>query len=206
MVQSTQKGIKTMTRRVKGFKAINEAPDTVIFKRLEVRKGVMWAIFEELTDWPVEMKCPYGNVGDVLWVRETSAITVSSGPSRKLTRWYKADNPVIPANVKFKWKPSIFMPKGSCRIKLEITDIRVERLQDISEDDAKSEGVEQYIYSGRSSYFAYKDYLNRTPHSERDILDATGSFISLWASINGEGSWESNPWVWVISFKKINHG
>jgi hypothetical protein len=103
---------------------------------------------------------------------------------------YRADfNKNAPSNI--TWKPSIHMPKAACRIFLEITNIRVERLKDISEEDAVKEGVE-VVKTG------YKDYI-----TEGSISDAYWSFYSLWYKINGRESWSSNPYVWVIEFKQI---
>lgn len=115
--------------------------------------------------------CPYGQVGDRLWVRETFTWDDISGKFL-----YKADNHYdLP--YQSKWKPSIHMPRKASRITLEITDIRIERLQDISEEDAIAEGM--------------------NPELPR------AKFRSLWESINGKGSWNLNPWVWVIEFKQI---
>lgn len=156
-----------------------------------------------------ELKCPFGNIGDVLWVRETFSV-VQSGHStvNSVTGGYipldpvyvyKADGHESPkAAAHFtnmmsdskgweaednNWKPSLFMPRKGCRLYLEITKIRVERLQDISEGDALFEGV-----TGMSG-----DY-ERTP---------SACFEDLWISINGKESWDENPWVWVIEFKQI---
>lgn len=83
-----------------------------------------------------------------------------------------------------KWRPSIFMPKEVCRIKLLIKDIRVERLQDISEEDAKAEGIIAVPY-----------VTWETRYSE--------SYAELWDKINGKSSWDKNPWVWVIEFERL---
>lgn len=112
--------------------------------------------------------CPYGQVGDRLWVRETWAYC----PYRDCF-FYRADNF---SEDKFKWKPSIHMIRAASRITLEITGVRVERLQDISEEDAIAEGM--------------------NPELPR------AKFRFLWESINGKGSWNLNPWVWVIEFKQ----
>ncbi len=150
-----------------------------------------------------EIKCPYGKVGDLLWVRETF-IDAEDYPchpfhdeeSGVLSQYdYKADCPVDEIK-NIIWKPSIFMPKAAARIWLEITNIKVERLQDISEEDAKAEGISR-IYNTTS--LVYKNYL----HSD-DACNAYKSFQTLWQSINGSESWDANPWVWVIEFKRIN--
>jgi len=123
--------------------------------------------------------CPYGRIGDILWVRETYRIINHSGTGSKF--FYKADACQQDLKDKtIKWKPSIFMPKYASRIRLRITDIKVERLRDIYEGDAYKEGV--------------RPLQNQS---------AIGTFYELWQQINGDGSWEENPWVWVISFETL---
>lgn len=113
-------------------------------------------------------RCPYGLPGDRLWVRES---------------FCSVDNTEFGGT---KWKPSIFMPRAASRITLEITSLRVERLQEISEDDAKAEGVSQH------------------PNYPKEFFSSwTAAYKHLWNSINGPGSWNTNPWVWVIEFKRI---
>lgn len=194
MVQAILRGSKTMTRRI-----IKQQPDGQLFPCGTGLK--YWArVPNNLKEKYV--KCPYGELGDILWVRETYASAISSAPSHKVTRWYKADNQVIPSNVEFKWKPSMFMPKGFCRIYLEITGIRVERLHSISETDAQLEGTMLTVFSNGDSEFArlWRDYTEKYA----GFYTAKESFISLWEKINGKQSVESNPWVWVIEFKKID--
>jgi hypothetical protein len=99
----------------------------------------------------------------------------------------------------FRWRPSIFMPKEACRLFLRITDIRVERLQNITEEDAIVEGVRRYP-SGE-----YQFYMKDKLQSVRPGCDlARISFCSLWESINGPKSWQTNPFVWVVSFERID--
>lgn len=126
------------------------------------------------------MKCPFGYVGDRLWVRETWCNYPMAGNDGAPGLIYRATSDVIP---KGYWKPSIFMPRWASRITLEITDVRVERLNDISEADAVREGVQ----------------CAGVPAS----LTNRGAFAKLWESINGDGSWKQNPWVWVIDIKRI---
>ncbi len=128
--------------------------------------------------------CPYGKPGDRLWVRETWAQVGMPGTLSGYIR-YKADEQnAVGAYGAQKWKPSIFMPRWASRITLEITGVRVERLQDISEENAEAEGC------------------TGDHRADRD-LDAAQEFRSLWDSINGKrASWTSNPWVWVIEFKR----
>ncbi len=145
-------------------------------------------------------KCPYGQVGDRLWVRETLFwSTCDDG-------WcYQAGNdPVMletyTAPILLKEKPaipSIHMPREASRILLEITDVRVERLNDISEADAIAEGIEQTEDWG-GNWKWYQDYL-----SEPNQLQARESYASLWKKINGLDSWNKNPWVWVVCFRRI---
>jgi len=92
------------------------------------------------------------------------------------------------------------MPKEACRIRLEVTDVRVERLNDISEEDTKAEGIEK-------TPFGYKNYNKSYPVFEYmgGGTEALRSYMSLWESINGEGSWDKNLWVWIIEFKPIKN-
>jgi hypothetical protein len=97
------------------------------------------------------------------------------------------------------WKPSIFMPRSVCRLVLEVTDIRVQRLKDISESDAIAEGVER-DGDGWKCYGNCADHA--TGHDKR--TSATASFMSLWDSINAEKHpWDSNPFVWIVSFRRL---
>jgi hypothetical protein len=139
-------------------------------------------------------KCPYGKIGDVLWVREKFRLGVSVFDE---DYYYAADSSPIEIK-RFKWKPSIFMPKKACRIFLEIIDIRIERLNDISKSDARKEGISK-IRNSLFGDFRYADYLNPLDQWRCPI----SSFQSLWQKINGMESWEKNPWVWVISFKQV---
>ena len=134
--------------------------------------------------------CPYGKIGDRLWVREPFCDADPAYFDKKgnLVQYaYKADNYPIGT---FKWKPSIFMPKKASRITLEITNIRVERLNDISEQDAIAEGVEECDDK-------YHD------DCQYGSIGNICSYKTLWESINGQGSWGQNPWVWVIEFKRV---
>jgi hypothetical protein len=150
-------------------------------------------------------RCPYGKPGDILWVRETFCIENSKGvpgdppfsdgrPIRHHDdeHWgpwweqphYRATDPAPELEIGtgepgVKWRPSIFMPRWASRITLEIADVRVERLQSISGDDARAEG-----YDGSHAF-------------PREW------FALLWERINGPGSWEANPWVWAVEFRRV---
>lgn len=148
---------------------------------------------------------PYGKPGDVLWVRETFREVNHYGFDYEFYE-YKAGGTsahcFIPDMDQLlhddKWKPSIHMPKEAARIFLEVTDVRIEKLQNISEKDAIAEGVHKHSDYGSTGYVHY----GKPDESFTDI-DAVWSFETLWESINGSGSWNKNPWVWVIEFKKI---
>lgn len=158
-----------------------------------------------------DIKCPYGQVGDVLWVRETFNSDYSfknyKGKPVAPGILYKATAENLPSKSD-KWKPSLFMPKEACRIFLKVTNIRVERLQDISRDDAIAEGI-LYLHENwqkvsriPGSWFDYKRKSFASLSSGK--ISPTMSFFSLWESINGKESLNSNPWVWVIEFERID--
>jgi len=160
--------------------------------------------------------CPCGRVGDRLWVKETwSPDHAAFYPNFPIA--YRANGEVDIEGGKafspesgtyhpFKWRPSIFMPRRASRLTLEVTAVRVERLNDISEADAMAEGVECEAYeNGRPVSRCWWDYGRKCwsgafPNGK----EAAGSFRTLWEEINGPGSWEANPWVWVIEFKRVN--
>jgi hypothetical protein len=182
MVQAILEGRKTMTRRV--VKGLPKGTHEVWFD------GGEWIVENELGQCWVngKLKCPYGQRGDRLWVRETY-LANTENDSRPYT--YKADwHDSILNHPKNKgiWLSPLFMPKAAARLWLEITNIRVERLRDISEEDAQKEGVTMsgcQINSADGSYlFSYL-------------------FFALWSKINGEESLKQNPWVWVIEFRRI---
>jgi len=139
---------------------------------------------------PHRVRCPYGKPGDRLWVRETFC------PDWSDKTIYKADGgSAIEAGYKKepRWTPSIHMPRWASRINLEITGIRVERLQDISEKDAIAEGISQTKYGCHIHFYP-----------DMKCVTVEEGYRNLWESINGAGSWEVNPWVWVVEFKKVS--
>ncbi len=113
---------------------------------------------------------------------------------------YRATNDVIP---KGYWKPSIHMPRWACRLSLEISSVRVERLQEITPNDARSEGCADNAWC-RSDWpeKSVRSMPGFYEHKGRDGI-VLSNFASLWQSINGPDSWTANPWVWVIEFRKI---
>lgn len=203
MVKAILEERKNKTRRMTGLQEINAAPDE--WKLFAVGKGqalgkgmVTMAGFESPTKGGF-IPCPYGKPGDVLWVRETFADEkYFNGLTEECFPIFKTD---YVGPVAWNWKPSIHMPKDYARIWLRIMDIRVERLQDITEDDAIAEGVIEYEDGTYHNYFTQKGLRHK---DGVEILLAKGSFQSLWASINGQNSWDFNPWVWVLSFHVLS--
>lgn len=182
MVQAILAGRKTMTRRVVKPNNLDGAP-LKGFDAYELHDGKYRGRFgfaSEDNEWA----SPYGRPGDLLWVRETFC-------HNGMYTWFKTDMDDLRdlfypdgSNFKPKWKPSIHMPKKYARIWLKVTGVRVERLQDISTEDAIAEG-----------------YTN--PNFNRLPLDW---FIELWDSINAKQGfgWDQNPWVWVVEFDLVD--
>ena len=193
MVRAILEGQKTQTRRIVKSNHIKNMAHSL-------GKGTWlftWNPFSTSDSNAVVCQCPHGQPGDRLWVRETFMCLDNRDGGRKIL--YKADageKVVRPGRGDddwrgdSKWRPSIFMLREYSRITLEITNVRVERVQDISEADAESEGVAEYAKSSCS----------RDPD---DALDPTSYFELLWSTINGRASWDNNPFVWVLEFKRI---
>lgn len=146
------------------------------------------------------LPCPYGQRGDRLWVREShwffqdkhDPVTGYTPPVLTTEDVeYRADG----ESTRHGWRPSIHMPRWASRITLNVTGVRVERLQAISEEDARAEGITDggCLNCGNSELSC--GCLNPRP-------DARDSFVDLWKSINGEESWNANPWVWVVEFER----
>lgn len=159
-------------------------------------------------DKTCDQKCPYGQPGDRLWVKETYAC-VTDGLKDGIC--YRVDGEEqIDREFGERWQSSRFMPRRYSRILLEITDVRVERLQEISEADAKAEGLACLSKDGGRTYkYGIPDHdgLPGTddtgwPWNSWD-KDPSFAFRSLWIDINGIGSWDANPWVWVVCFKRV---
>lgn len=182
MVRAILDGRKTMTRRVhklpSGFVWADESKGEVEPKK-NAGIGESYSIDQ--------FHSPYGNVGDRLWVRET---WVQPECERgQCPVYYRADARAVSIlGEGQKWRPSIFMPRWASRILLEITAVHIERLMDISEADAKAEGVRPLYFGNNPQEFF------------------TDSFQQLWDSINASRGFrfDSNPWVWVIEFKRVD--
>jgi len=213
MVNAVLSGNKTQTRRV-----IKDQPYT-IEGNVSVIGGIDTSIDilrdkSKVSNFIMDnCKCPYGKVGDQLYVRET--FRCNGWATDLATIFYKASKkksyteiheqfPVEgkkQLKVDGKWIPSIHMPRWASRIQLEITDIRVERLNDISAKDALAEGIERT--AAKYCIEPYRNYDHHCMGSGYNKSTPECSFMTLWESISGEGSWDLNPWVWVVEFKVV---
>lgn len=186
MVRALLDGLKLQTRRIvkpQPFTNNVRGPElyqpTTIDRHGEEQPGdYIYGIYDDSGEWGV--KSPYGQTGDWLWVKETHQAHPIYGSPVYRADWPTDNNPV--RNEGWPWRPSIFMPRRLSRITLEITGVRVERLQDISRGDAMDEGCP---FSNLAGGVNPRDW-----------------YAELWESINGPGSWAANPWVWVIEFTK----
>lgn len=200
MVQAILAGSKTMTRRIVKL----QPGEGEYYEKLE-RNEYAYISHGGMSG---PYLCPYGTEGDVLWVRETTIILEPEhcigGMSSRFV--YKADMNNFSEQLRqdhiidgypYKWIPSIFMKKEACRLFLKVKFIRIEQLQNITEQDAKSEGVEK----DKAGW--YKNYLG-PDHWGREFKChfASESFREFWIKINGAESWNNNPWVWVIEFER----
>ena len=186
MVRALLNGSKTQTRRVAKLTANGHVK--------EPRGQRRW----HPADPEGRLACPYGQAGDQLWVRETWLQTNPFTEGGLHTYGYRAtDSEEFPDAI---WKPCIHMPRAASRITLEITDVRVERLQGISETDAIDEGIQRWPLGFRVDVSA-------SPKHECMNFDSyANAYRYLWESINGPGSWDANPWVWMIEFKRVEGG
>lgn len=212
MVQAIQEGRKTQTRRI-------------------VKDQASCKVLEYGHDWKVKefwARCPYGQQGDILWVKETHyrfGRWVKNGQTKTGRQKWKfvPDNgfenirfldekPAVVNSTKtgrgLGWykRSSLFLPKKLARIFLQVEEVRVERLQDIGEEDAFKEGIKLSVNNKVKHNSQPGEMVSVDPFRKDDevFYDAKNAFRSLWEFINGIGSWEQNPWVWVIVFKKID--
>ena len=187
MVRAILSGTKTQTRRV--------AKPRVYPSLLDGGWSDSYVFDEGNREWLMR-DFPYGQPGDRLWVRETWAYGVHALSAARCEDGpfvYAADG-TTQGRLCDRWRPSIHMPRSASRLTLEITGRRAERLQDISESDARAEGVvpSSIGEAARKMLRTYKGI---------DLPTAILQYADLWDSINGAGSWASNPWVWVIDFE-----
>jgi hypothetical protein len=144
-------------------------------------------------------RCPYGQPGDRLWVREAWAVPHRYdhlGPRNIPVLGVRTHYAATEERGGLRWRPSIHMPRWASRITLEVTAIRVERLQDISEADALAEGVTPKWEPGCSGRLM-------EALGGFSFRPAASAYAELWEQINGPGAWDANPWVWVIEFKRV---
>lgn len=200
MVRAILDGRKTQTRRIV--------------------KASHWRQFADCDDygktignWEVDLSCcPYGQPGDRLWVRETCRQVYPITPySHGIV--YRADAPralgMDEYSSRHKWTPSIHMPRWASRITLEITDVRVQRVQDIGEAGATAEGLATVTKDGTTWKFGIPD-ADGLPGTD-DIgwpwtkwdRDPRKAFATLWNDTYGPDAWDRNDWVWAVSFKRV---
>lgn len=194
MVRAILDGTKTQTRRVVKMPAavqfepeqgdtpadLNDLQEMAWFDDHEAGPGFYAWLSEYPEEGSMPVRCPYGEPGERLWVRETFA------PAWCGDWVYAADyskERLAEKDARGFWKPSIHMPRQASRLTLEVTAVRVERLQDISEADARAEGCPAQAPGLPRHWYA-----------------------QLWDRINGAGAWDANPWVWVVEFHKVEGG
>lgn len=207
MVRALLDGRKTQTRRVMKVQPHPDIETKFPFGRVE-HGYAHWRQFadKEMPRWMYTIKCPYGVVGDRLWVRETWTGTwavdtcdmhvayAADGSERFIVA--PVDYVLPKAAVKPKnWVTPLFMPRWASRITLEITEVRVHRLQECSEGDAVAEGIYRN-QEGRGGGW-------RSAEDQPTFGFAASAYRDLWESINGPGSWGANPWVWALTFKVV---
>lgn len=161
------------------------------------------------------IKCPYGQPGDRLWVRETTIrveehgyvgpVYVASDNGQAMLDHGLAPAPDDAVEVEpydLRLRPSALMPRSMARIILEVTSVRAERLNDISSEDALAEGIE--VVGGATSTCPYRNYrLGQAGEMAMHCSCPERSFMSLWESLYGADAWSSNPWVWVVAFRRL---
>lgn len=203
MVRAILDGRKTQTRRIvkSDCMDIGEKDD-----------GTRWPWREHDNGGDYWYLCPFGAVGDRIWVREAwqsihdsadefghveERTYAPSIPKEKDRYWHTVYAEYFGnenrEDRRFPWRPAIHMPRWASRITLEITGVRVERLNSISQEDAQAEGME--LTGWRPTY--------SDPDSGGEFCTPYDNFAQLWESIYGEESWKANPWVWVIEFKVV---
>lgn len=161
----------------------------------------------QMNDWHLDVRCPYGMPGDTLWVRECVANLALPGYAPVWV--YRADGETadgVPLPPGVKWKPSIHMPRRASRLSLAVESVRVERVQDISDEDVAAEGM---------TAEAVRALWDAAPRQRRGEVLALHPIVAgaslaylrwreAWTLINGRASYESNPWVWAITFRPVD--
>lgn len=231
MVRAILAGTKTQTRRVVKIPGIMSRTAFAITspeeEMIQLDDGTFHYLSTAALSGPYA--CPYGQPGDRLWVKETwrtaksldakspasiGEMCIDAGyrkPWAPLA--YEADGHrnsewrgfEIEGNAEpGKTRVSIHMPRWASRITLEITGVRVERLQDISEADAISEGITTIWPDGPRADGGPNHYTIKVDYCSYNAPTATGVYAMLWDVINGPGSWAANPWVWVVEFRRVD--
>lgn len=212
MVQAILRGEKTQTRRI-----INPQPTAELFSAIiggydkVPLMARFWTKREPNNPLIEDIKLKY-SVGDILWVRETWQHTKCLNINFEDENYgyvYKADGQPWDDYEGWTWKPSIFMPKDACRIFLKITKIRIERLEDITKEDAIAEGIEKWEQMCQTRYKSYVEpmvgFWDDGSHLQTGgVHPAIASYRSLWAKINGFDNLNSNPWVFVYEFERTD--
>jgi len=183
--------LKTMTRRTYGLEKVNDMP-YLWEKPFYSEEYQRWGFWQKNTGDVIYLKCPYGQVGDRLWVRETFCEPTTGRIIYKVDETpYEISSDGSGLYSYHTWKPSIHMPRWASRIILEITAIRVERVQEIELVDVEDEGI------------IIPNELLALPDHKGKYLAILQLFIDLWDSLNAKRGlgWDFNPWVWPISFK-----
>lgn len=191
MVRAILAGTKTQTRRAVKWPLLSSSDGSKRRIFVESDAAEINGLLRDPSRHPCRRGfCPYGQPGGQLWVRETwarddedGAIMFRADLGRDINAdaWEQGRVDGVP---RYRWRPSIFMPRWASRITLEVTGVRVERVQDISRGDAMAEGC-PFANMARGD-------------------DPRHWYAELWGSIHGPGSWDANPWVWVIEFKRVD--
>lgn len=205
LIKPIQLGLKTDTRLTRDLDIVNDYPDNWEFVEMDDDVAVFKHTPGKLGNEYI--KSPYGMPGDLLWVRESfyvgrgyDGVKPRDFPSDNyVKRGYMADGP------KPDWAgrtvPGIHMPKAFSRLTLKLTGVRVERLHEITEEGAALEGVQRGFVrvdtSGRKNKYSFE-----ANHNGNYLR----GFYMTWIELNGRESWYANPWVWVLSFKKLING
>lgn len=225
MVRANRSGLKTQTRRTRGLGKINESPDDWEYSGVD-RNGIHIWNASDGTIKSFALRCPYGVAGDRLWTKEAWRPRVAHSHGMNtcdcadIDIMYLADGEYIyfdESKIPDDWTlpksadigvgnvSSLFLPRWASRDTFDILDVRPERLQDITEVDAISEGLFAKPYPAEFGMAAGETYYWGIP----PIPDGGGfdtaiqCYACLWESINGEGSWGANPWLWRIRYKKL---
>ncbi|MFA5301025.1 MAG: hypothetical protein WC389_22760 [Lutibacter sp.] len=211
MVQAILRGEKTQTRRIVKYSKKITDPKIGFSAFTDKDQFEVRGVHENGQYGSSLFKMKY-KVGDILWVRETWQHTrvLNLHPTDENYGYvYKADGQPWDDYEEWTWKPSIFMPKDACRIFLKITKIRIERLEDITKEDAIAEGIEKWEQMCQTRYKSYVEpmvgFWDDGNHLQTGgVHAAIASYRSLWAKINGFDNLNSNPWVFVYEFERTD--